>query len=235
MSWLYSRALVAEYSEDICLDGAPCALWSGTATPQASWLPAKTTDVCRLSLSGMTFKPLTDDLGEAVLMSYRAAFHAKTLVLPERAQASTASAPVCGSTWRELWVKWSRDSSSWKTHQCLWEEVLPESSVILPRWGMMRDGELLELMQSPLPTNERDSGLWPTPQRVDYKGTTSNSTFEQRQAQFKFWTDGESLSGTIYPNPDTYDVLMGWPKGWSASNEPATDKFHKWQHSHGGY
>jgi hypothetical protein len=98
---------------------------------------------------------------------------------------------------------------------------------------MMRGGELWERTPPELPTNESESGSWPTPQRVDYKGTTSNSTFEQRVQQMRCWTDGEEVSGTIYPNPDTYDVLMGWPKGWSASNEPATDKFLQWCQSYG--
>jgi DNA (cytosine-5)-methyltransferase 1 len=56
MSWLYSRALVEEYSVDTCLDGAQSALWSGTPTLQASWLPAKMTEPYRLSRSGMTFQ-----------------------------------------------------------------------------------------------------------------------------------------------------------------------------------
>lgn len=70
MSWLYSQALVEASLVDTSLDGAPCALWNGTHTQQASWLPAKTTKHSRLSRSGMTYKPLTDDLGEDVLMSF---------------------------------------------------------------------------------------------------------------------------------------------------------------------
>jgi hypothetical protein len=96
----------------------------------------------------MTFRLLTEDRGEALLTSYLAAFHAKTLVQQERGQESTESDPVCGRTWRELSVKFDRDSSSWKTHRCLWEEVLHESSVTLPRSGMMQDGILWERLTS---------------------------------------------------------------------------------------
>ena len=65
----YSQALGEEYSVDCSLDGAQCALLSGTPTPQASWLPARMTEPLRLSRSGMTCRPLTDDLGAALLTS----------------------------------------------------------------------------------------------------------------------------------------------------------------------
>jgi hypothetical protein len=45
----------------------------------------------------------------------------------------------------------------------LWDEDLPESSLILPRWGLMRDGVLSELMKSARPTGGNAAGLWPAP------------------------------------------------------------------------
>jgi hypothetical protein len=167
MSWLFSQALVAEYSADTSLDGALCALWSGMHMPRASWLPAKTTAACRLSRSGMTFKPLTDAHGADVLTSFLAGFPARTSVAPEKGLASTAKPPACGGTWRELLVKFDRASCSWKTHQCLWEEDLPESSLTLPRWGSMHDGELWERSTPALPTSGNESGSWATPTTMD--------------------------------------------------------------------
>ena len=170
MSWLYSRALVEEYSQATFLDGAPCALWNGTHTQPPSWCNDRTMAACRLSRSGMTFKPLTDDLGEAVLMSFREAFPAPTFLVLEEERESRGRNPVCGSTWQESLVKYDPNSSSWKTHQCLWEEDLPESSVTLPRWGMMRGGELWERITLPPLTSGTESGLWRTPASRDYKG-----------------------------------------------------------------
>lgn len=80
MSWLFSQALVEAYSEATCLDGEPFAPSNGENTQQAYCSPDKMTEFSRLSRFGMTFKPLTEDHGEALLMSYLAAFHAKTLV-----------------------------------------------------------------------------------------------------------------------------------------------------------
>ena len=107
MSWLFSQALVAEYSAGTSLDGAPCALWNGMPTQRASWLPDKMTDACLLSRSGMTFKPLTDDLGGGVLMSYLEAFPVRTFHAPGKVQESKAIEVPCGSTWRESSAKFN--------------------------------------------------------------------------------------------------------------------------------
>lgn len=82
MSWLFSQALVEAYSEATCLDGEPFAPSNGENTQQAYCSPDKMTEFSRLSRFGMTFKPLTEDHGKALLMSYLAAFHAKTSVRP---------------------------------------------------------------------------------------------------------------------------------------------------------
>ena len=77
MSWLFSRALVEEYSEAICSDGEQSVPLSGNPTPQAFCAPDKMTAFSHLSQFGMTFKPLTESHGEALLMLYLEAFHAK--------------------------------------------------------------------------------------------------------------------------------------------------------------
>ena len=167
MSWLFSQVLVEEFSEDISWDGEPSALWNGTPTQHPSWCSDRTMAHCQLSRSGMTYRPLTGDHGEAVLMSFLEAFPARTSAQPEKEQESMASEAVCGDTWQELLVKFDRASSSWKTAHCLWEEDLPESSVRLPRWGMMRDGECWEREMPEHLTSGTESGSWPTPTTID--------------------------------------------------------------------
>ena len=78
MSWLFSQALVEEYSEDTSLDGEQSAPLSGNHTQQAYCAPDKMTVFSRLSRFGMTYKVLEENLGEELLTLYRAAFHAKT-------------------------------------------------------------------------------------------------------------------------------------------------------------
>lgn len=167
MSWLFSRELAEASSVDICLDGAPCALWSGTHTQPASWLPAKTTDACRLSRSGMMFAPLTDAHGEALLMWFLEDSRARTSVWQEGALELRENDLDCGVKWRELLVRFDPDLCGWKTHQCLLEEDLEPSLLTLPRWGMMRDGELWERTTPTRLTKGTGSGFWPTPRATD--------------------------------------------------------------------
>ena len=233
MSWLYSRVLVEDSSVDISLDGEQCALWSGTHMPRASWLPVKMTESCLLSRSGMMYKPLTDDLGEELLMSYLEGFHAKISQVLEKEPALTESEAECGDTWQESLAKYDPSSCSWKTAHCLFQEDLPESSVILPKWGMMQDGECWERTMSEPLTKDNESGLWPTPQRVDYKGTSRDSAFQQRAAQYNLWSMGQREHSTIYPNPTAYEAIMGWPMQWTELKSLEMDKFQQWLDSHG--
>jgi hypothetical protein len=163
MSWHFSQALVEEYLGANSSAGEPSAPSNGTPTHGMFWSPGKTTDASTPSRSGMMFRPLTDTHGEAVLMSCLEASLVRTSAPQAREPESKESEVECGNTWHELSVKFDPASSSWKTHQCLWEEVLPWSSVTLPKWGLMRDGVLWERTIAALPTEETESGLWRTP------------------------------------------------------------------------
>jgi hypothetical protein len=84
MSWLFSQALVEAFSEDISLDGEQSVQLSGNNTQQAYCAPDKMTGFSRLSRFGMMYKPLTENLGQELLMSYLGDFHAKTSAQQER-------------------------------------------------------------------------------------------------------------------------------------------------------
>ena len=235
MSWLFSQVLVEEYLGDISLDGAPCALWNGMPTQRASWLPDKMTDACRLSRSGMTFKPLTDDLGGGVLMSYLEAFPVRTFHAPEKVQESKASGVPCGNTWRESSVKFDLNTLSWKTHQCLWEEDLQPSSLTLPRWGMMRSGALWERTTSPLPTSEIESGSWPTPTCHNAKECDAPAEANRNTPTLCHLARGGDKTQPKHLNPPWVEWLMGFPIGWTDLKPLVMDKFQEWLNSHGKY
>lgn len=240
MTWLISRALMADFensrsspeqaeesSAGISSDGGQSVQSSETPTPQAYSSSDRTKEFSRLSRSGMTFAPLTADRGEDVLTWYREDSRAKTFQQPGAAQASTASGRDSGERWRELSVKYDRDSSSWRTHRCLFQEALPWFSVTLPRWGMMRGGVCWERLTLGLRTNERGSGLWPTPTAHNAKEGAYPAEFERRTL-----TLGAMIGGK--PNPLWTEWLMGWPIGWTDLKPLGTDKYRQWLHSHGG-
>jgi len=161
MSWLYSQVLVEEYLVDISLDGEQSVQSSGSSTQQAYCAPDKMTDFSRLSRFGMTFKPLTDDHGKALLMSYLEGFHAKTSQPQEKEQALMESGQACGEKWHASFVKYDHDSSSWKTHQCSLLGDLEPFLETWPQWGLMRDGECWEQRMLEQTIRGTESGLSP--------------------------------------------------------------------------
>jgi hypothetical protein len=252
MAWLISKSLVnhcanlrsslgqaGESSADISLDGKPCALWNGTHTRRASWLPVKTTDACRLSQSGMTCKTLTDTHGEGLLTSFRAGFRARTFQPQERAQESTGPEAVCGGTWRELSVKFDPVTSSWRTRQDSLLVGLKEFSGTWPRWGMMRGGECWEL-PTPYGILETRKLIMiakgfgsvlrlPTILKSDSGGGQGPGGSVARMNRGKYlqlssmaihnlWPDSDKhgeLTPREHLNADWADWFMGWPIGWT--------------------
>ena len=78
MSWLFSQALVEASLVDTSLVGEQFVQSNGKPTQQAYCAPDKMTDFSRLSQFGMMYKPLTENLGEKLLMLYLEDFHVKT-------------------------------------------------------------------------------------------------------------------------------------------------------------
>jgi len=161
MSWLYSQALVEEFLGDTSLDGEQSALLSGNPIPQAYLSPDKMMDFSRLSRFGMMFKPLTENLGQELLMLYLAAFHVPTSAQREKAQESMEKTQDSGEKWRGSFVKYDPDSSLWRTHQCSLLGDLEEFLETWPQWGLMRDGECWEQQMLAQTIRGTESGLSP--------------------------------------------------------------------------
>lgn len=167
MSWRFSRELAAEYLADTCSDGELSALSRRTTTPQAYCSPDRMKGCSRLSRFGMTYEPLTDDLGAELLTWFLAGFPARTSASPEAEKDSTAPAPASGRKWLASWAKYDRATSSWKTAQLSFLEDLGASSVTWPRSGLMRRGECYPLRTVGRGTRDNASGLLPTLCTVD--------------------------------------------------------------------
>ena len=163
MSFIYSRALVEEFSQANCSGTDVSALLSSSPTHKPCLWHDKTTGLSPLSRFGMTCAPLTESHGAALLTWFVGDSRVRTYQLPGMVPASMASAPVSGEKWPESSVRYDPSTSSWKTHLCLWEEGLPWSSVTLPSWGMTRSGFVYQHPTAERPISGTDSGLWPTP------------------------------------------------------------------------
>ncbi len=200
MSWLFSRALVAEYLGENSLDGELSAPLNGNPIPQAYCAPDKMTDFSRLSRFGMTFKPLTESRGEELLTLYRADFLAKISPLQEKATALMESEAECGNTWRGWLAKYDPNTSLWRTAQCSLLGEEPESLQTLPRSGMTRDGLLWEQQTLERPIKGTESGLlltWPTPRSCSAMAATI--------------TPQSSWNPARFPNLETVVGRRQWP------------------------
>ena len=162
MSYIFSRALVAEFSP-ASFSGTDASAPSNTSPmPRPCLWHDRTMEPSRLSRFGMTCERLMDDRGAVLLMSFVAGSRARTSAPQETATALTASAPASGAKWPESSVRYDPASSSWKTAHCLWEEDLPWSLVTLPTWGMTRNGSVYRHPTAERPISGIGAGLWQT-------------------------------------------------------------------------
>jgi hypothetical protein len=264
MSWLFSQALVAEYSAGICSDGEPSAPLSVMPTQHKFWRNDKTIEPSRLSRFGLTCAVLTEDRGEAMLRSYLAAFPVKTSASPALATVSTAPAQDCGESSSGWFATFDRTTSTWRTAQ---RSLLGDSELFSetwPKWGSMRNGASYLRPTPVLRTSASESGSWPTPTAslgtkggriTPRKGREGSTLIEAVSARQTFttpmardWRSGKASAATAAKNtrplseqvggllnPDWVEWLMGWPIGWTALQPLAMDRFHEWQLQHGAF
>jgi hypothetical protein len=248
MSWLFSQALVEEFSPATFSDGEPSAQLNVMPTPHKFWRSDKTIEPSDLSRFGLTCRLLTDGHGAAVLTSFLAAFPARTSASPAKAPASTVPGQECGPTWRGWLARYDPDSSSWKTAQRSFIEDSDECLATLPTSGMTRGGLLWELPMLELPTSATASGSWPTPTvsgNYNRKGASAKSGDGLATAVLRCatptardWRSGKASEATMMRNsrplseqiggslnPTWVEWLMGWPLGWTDLEPSATDRY----------
>ncbi len=248
MSWLFSRALVEEYSAANCLDGEPCAQLSVMPTPHKFWLADKTMEHSTLSRFGLTFAALTADRGMELLTLFLAAFHAPIYLSPEGEQELTVKNQDSGEKWRGSLARFDPDTCSLKTAQLSLLEDSTECSLTLPRWGLMRGGECFQQPDLERPIDERESGLWPTPDASCGRCGWSRQVAEKVRDGIRKRKSGATIGSSLaweprlledYSlgmrlNPDWLEWLMGWPIAHTELLPLETAKFQEWQQQHGG-
>lgn len=152
-----------------------------------------------------------------VTISHR---RAKRLALMEK------SLP-CSVKFAESYLRLDLDLFVWKTAGNLWDEVLPESSVSLPNWGMTHGGVVLEPVTSEPTMRGFGRGLFPTPCAGNDKW---NGTFQEGGGSFNHWR--ETWLGVQWINPGFWEEIMGLPIGWTGSLPLEERKFQQWLQLH---
>jgi len=232
MSWLFSRALVEEYLGGICLDGEPSVQSSGNPIQQAYLPQDKMTDFSRLSPFGMTFKLLTENLGEELLTLYLEDFRARTSAPQEKAQELTESEAECGEKWQGSFARYNHDMHLWKTHQCSLLGDLDEFLETWPQWGLMRNGECWEQIPLDCPITENEFGCWLPTMTVSMQNGCSSKRYkgsqEYRGSMPMEWIR-TSKDCAQYFHPDYAELLMDFPDKWTDLKPLEMHKFQEWQ------
>jgi len=104
---------------------------------------------------------------------------------------------TCGPTFYAPLGKWDRDSQSWKTSEATSLWALTLSSLTLPAWGGLQDGELFEHPTPEHLTNAPASSSLPTPTGDDANNVT--------RASGTFTSLTRTVNGFL-PTPTTQDA-----------------------------
>jgi hypothetical protein len=225
MSWLFLQVLVAAYLGENSLDGEQSVPLSGNPTQQAYCAPDKMTEFSRLSRFGMMFKPLTETLGEELLMLYRADFHAKTSPQPVKEQALTESGQECGKRWQGLLARYDPDTHSLRTVQCSLFEDLNQSLQTWPRWGSMQNGECFQQPMWEQTTSENEFGLsQKVPNNIDFfhtpnttgidGGSNSRRALKKRMFPTPNSSDANGANMKLDKNGIPHDIQKGYLRGF---------------------
>jgi len=238
MSYTYLQERGEESSAECFSDIPLSALSKSKSIPERCYSNGNETESSLDSRSGMTCKPSTEGHGEGKSISSAVDSLVRTLAAREKELESTGSEAGCGERWQELPVKFDLVTSSWKTHQCLWEEDLPESSVILPRCGIAQGGVCSELAISELGISVKDSGWWlPTICKSESKGSGRRRWRGSPDYRGAKMSEGlrTCREDPIYLTPSFGEIAMGFPLMWTELQQLETHSFHKWLQQHSSF
>lgn len=201
MSWLYSRALVEEYSQATCSDGEQSLPLSTQPIPRAYLSPDRMTDFSRISRFGMTFGPLTDSHGEALLTWYLAGSRAKRSALPLEGQTTQQTfGPTCVASSERL----SQDASSPRTLQSELS-TLPQATA--RRWVTGLERSRFPRETWVVTAFGSDTGYLHTP-------TATGNYCAPSMQKHAGCREYLRVFGKV--TPASHEYLMGWPIGWTA-------------------
>ena len=229
MSWLFSQALVEEYSAANCLDGEQSAQLNVMPTQHKFFRNDKTMEFCDLSRFGLTLNLLTADRGMELLTWYLADFPVKTLAPLDLPQGWREREAGYGEKWHGSFAKYNLAESSWKTRQCSLLGDLEKFSETWPRWGSMRNGECFPVTPRERQLKGSEFSL-PAPTKSMGKRGWGISNVKARYSE-KIETNARVFG--YKPHPSVLEWSMGWIPTWTKLQPLGMDKFQLWLQQHG--
>lgn len=246
MSYTYLLEGEEEYLAE-CFSNIPVSVLSRlNLIADKSYSNDNETESCRGSQSGMMCKPSTENLGGAVSELLPVDFLARIFHKPtgqrENVSVSTVRSQDYGDKWQGSLARYDRVTSLWKTRQCLLFEDSEQSLATWPEWGTTRDGECFMLPSVVSVIDVNDCSYLPTPTasdafRLRYSAQTFQNIYEKRK---KTKVQGDGTLGTVLPtfhqkrpSPESVEMMMSWPNGWTGLQPVETGKFQQWLVSHG--
>ena len=218
MSWLFSRALVEEFSRATCSAGAQSALSNGLHTPQAFLSPDRMMAFSRLSRFGMTFGPLTDSLGVELLTWFQEDSRARRSAPPHEAPTMRRiSGRKCGESWQMSLPGVSLPRTSRKEQSTTRQTTLSRWVTKPKRYPYPRETWVLT-------TFGRDFGFLHTP-------TATGNYCAPSMQKWPSARNYKRVFGVV--TPESHEWLMGWPIGWTVLLPLETDKSQSLQPMHG--
>ena len=218
MSFIYSRALVEEYSRAKCSDTDVFAPLSGNPTPKPCLWHDKTMEVSPHSRYGMTCRPLTEDRGADVLTWWLAAFPVKPIPQQLRAAAlRTTSGRKCDGSWQmSLPGTYLPRTSA--------DDQLTRRQTTLNQWVTKPDVFPYPRQTWVVTTYENGIGYLHTPTcAANYSAPSMQKHACARAFSRVFGR----------PSPINHEWLMGWPIGWSDLRPLEMGKYQSWLQQHG--
>jgi hypothetical protein len=168
---------------------------------------------------------LSMETGEST--SSAAGFPARTFPLRDFEWESTVQGLACGSNISAAFAFYDRDSSSLRTWQTSVFGGWTEFSAILPRWGLMRNGQLFRVPSLGRITYGKDSLFWPTPNASD--GMRLKFSIDQHSRQYhrrladpilrksgcRILNEELAALEGLSQTPLTAEWMMGFPPNWT--------------------
>lgn len=162
--------------------------------------------------------------------------HAKISVAPEKALASPGRDLDYGQKWPQPFAQYNHGVFLSKTAQCS-QNGSGQFSGTWPRWGIMQFGECWEVLRPDAASTESACGC-----SLQRPIASDSRRLKLKLTSLQRWNHpngnlSEQLAQCYQKRltPESAEILLSWPVGWTDSEPLAMDKFQLWLQQHSGF